>query len=56
MIKVGKIKDLGVHFHQSNRNDNRTENVLLIDMKHIRLNHYNMRTREDGIKTAVRWS
>jgi hypothetical protein len=56
MIKVGKIKHLHVHLHESNRNDNHTKDVLLIDMKQIRLNHYNMRTREDGIKSAVRWS
>jgi len=50
MIKVGKIQQLDIHFHQSNRNDKRTNDTLYIDMKYIHLHHYMMRTREDRIQ------
>ncbi len=56
MIRVGKIQQLGTHFHQSNRNDNRTEDTLYIDMKYIRLNHYTSRTRENGIQKGKQWN
>jgi hypothetical protein len=56
MIKVGKIQQLNTHFHRSNRNDNYTSNTLYIDMKHIRLHHYIMRTREDGIRKGRQWN
>jgi hypothetical protein len=50
MIKMGKIQQLDIHFHQSNRNDNRTKDTLYIDMKYICLHHYIIRTREDRIQ------
>ena len=56
MIKVDKIQQLGVHYHESNRNDNRTKDTLYIDMKQIRLHHYIMRTREDGIRKGIQWN
>jgi len=56
MIKVGKIQQLDIHFHQSNRNDNRTKDTLYIDMKYIRLHHYIMRTRENGIQKGRQWN
>jgi hypothetical protein len=56
MIKVGQIRQLATHFHQSNRYDNRTKDTLYIDLKHIRLHHYLMRTREDGIHRGMKWN
>ena len=56
MIKVGKIPQLETHFHQSNRNNNRTEDTPYIDMKHIRLHHYIMRTWENGIQKSNQWN
>ena len=56
MIKVGKIKNLEVHFHTSNRNDTRTKDTLNVDIKSIRLNHYIMRTREDGLEKGRQWN
>ena len=57
MIKVGKIQHLETHFHQSSRNNNhRTEDTLYIDMKHIRLHHYIMRTWENGIQKGNQWN
>lgn len=55
MIKVGKIHRLSAHFHQSNRNDNRTIETFYADMKSIRLHHYIMRTRENGIQKGIQW-
>jgi hypothetical protein len=52
MIKVGKIQQLGIHFHQSNR----TKDTLYVDMKSIRLHHYIMRTRENGIEKGRQWN
>ena len=44
---MGQIQQLETHSQQSNRNNNhRTEDTLYIDMKHIRLHHYIMGTRE----------
>ncbi|CAF1499290.1 unnamed protein product [Adineta steineri] len=56
MIKVGKIKQLGTHFHQSTPKVNGTGDTLFVQMRHIRLNHYVMRTREDGIQQAIKWN
>ena len=55
MIRVGKIHRLGVHFHRSKRDDNRTLDTLNVDMKQIRLHHYLARTRADGIERARKW-
>ncbi|CAF0938650.1 unnamed protein product [Adineta ricciae] len=53
MIRVGAIKSLGVHFHESNDNLGRR---LAVDMMKIRLNHYVMRTGEDAILSAQKWN
>ena len=55
MIKVGKIRELSTHFHQSNRNDPGTFETFYVDMNSIRLNHYIMRTRENGIEKGMQW-
>ena len=55
MIRVSKIQQLGVHFHQSKRDDNRTLDTLHVDMKEIRLHHYMVRTRDDGIQRGKQW-
>lgn len=56
MIKVGKIQELNIHFHRSNRNDDRTKDTFYIHMKYIRLHHYIMRTRENGILKGIQWN
>ena len=52
MIKVGRIQQLDVHFHRSNR----PKSTLYIDMQSIRLHHYIMRTRANGIEKGKQWN
>jgi len=52
MIRVGTIKSLSTHFHQSK---NPSDRRLFVDMKKIRLNHYIMRTKEDALRAALKW-
>ncbi|CAF0989674.1 unnamed protein product [Adineta ricciae] len=56
MIKVGKIRELGVHFHQLTGRNSSAKDTLYVDMKQVRLNHYIMPTREEGIKRAAKWN
>ncbi len=54
MIKVGAIQELGTHFHTTNnRSSGRS---ITVDMKHARLNHYCMRTRENSLISGAKWN
>jgi len=54
MIKVGAIQALGTHYHDTH---NRTSGKrIYVDMKHARLNHYCMRTRENSLTAGAKWN
>ncbi|CAF1590392.1 unnamed protein product, partial [Didymodactylos carnosus] len=53
MIKYGRIRELGTHFHKTTMNVSKT---LDVDMKFVRLNHYAIRTREDGLRKGQMWN
>jgi hypothetical protein len=53
MIKVGAIAKLGTHYHTTNNRSNGKR--VYVDMKHARLNHYCMRTRENSLSTGAKW-
>ncbi|CAF0906057.1 unnamed protein product [Didymodactylos carnosus] len=52
MIKYGVIQNLGVHYHETIK---KTNKFLHVDMKQIRLNHYYVRSKEDGILKGNKW-
>jgi hypothetical protein len=54
MIKVGAIQALSTHYHETH---NRTSGKrIYVDMRHARLNHYCMRTRENSLIAGAKWN
>lgn len=54
MIKVGAVEALGTHYHTPNNRSNQKR--FYLDMKHARLNHYCMRTRENSLIAGEKWN
>ncbi|CAF1552146.1 unnamed protein product [Didymodactylos carnosus] len=53
MIKYGLIQELTPHFHKSKNNRSK---ILYVDMKQIRLQHYFIRTKENGLIKGGKWN
>ncbi|CAF1407089.1 unnamed protein product [Didymodactylos carnosus] len=52
MIKYGLISRLEPHFHETTKKNSK---ILDVDMQQMRLNHYYVRSREDGIFKGKKW-
>ncbi|CAF1640147.1 unnamed protein product, partial [Didymodactylos carnosus] len=51
MVKYGLATDFGVHYHKTP-----AQKTLWVDFKKIRLNHYCVRTKQNGQEKAKKWN
>eukprot|EP01098_Paradermamoeba_levis_P016068 TRINITY_DN8456_c0_g1_i1.p1 TRINITY_DN8456_c0_g1~~TRINITY_DN8456_c0_g1_i1.p1 ORF type:complete len:449 (-),score=68.84 TRINITY_DN8456_c0_g1_i1:323-1549(-) len=52
MIKFGKVKKMNVHWHVTSDG---LEDAVAIDIALVRLNHYYVRTWQDGVEKGKKW-